>query len=495
MPAPLLDRLEEVANGAPARTGLVQGERRVSYGEILAGVRRAAADLTGCTDPGDRVALLVENSPEYVQACYGTWAAGAALVALNPAIRGEEVVALLAHSGARCLLATPDYEELAWVGRALGDAVEVIEVPPGRWSEPGAHAPHARVQAAAAPRPRARLGDLAALVYTSGTTGDPKGVMISHANLAANTDSIGPGERAACVLPFHYSYGASVLHTHLTRGASILLENSLMYPGPVLERMVSERVTSLAGVPSTFYVLLGRADLRRYDLSSIRYVTQAGGRMDEARIQEFRAVLPGADFIVMYGQTEATARLTWLPAPDLGRKPGSAGRAIPGVEVVVRGQDGRELPTGVVGEVCARGDNVMMGYWNDAEGTARTLRDGWLHTGDLGYLDDEGYLFLTGRTWEMIKSGAYRIAPAEIEALIREVPGVQDVAVVGVEDPYLGEAVKACVVATDVPDRALQQRIQRTCREKLARFKVPKVVQFYDTLPRTSSGKVRKHLL
>ena len=298
-----------------------------------------------------------------------------------------------------------------------------------------------------------------------------------------------------CVLPFTYSYGASVLHTHLYRGASLVLENSLMYPHRVLERMAEEEVTSLAGVPATFYLLLKRTDLEQYDLSSLRYVTQAGGAMDGARIARFRAAVPHADFVVMYGQTEATARLTYLPPEELDRRSGSVGRPLRGVEVQVRGEDGEVVPHGTVGEVCARGPSTMLGYWADPEGTSAVLRDGWLHTADLGFVDDEGYLYLRGRTRGMIKSGAYRIAPAEIEEVIRDIPGVDEVAVIGVEDELLGEVVKACVVSRSGEDRILRQRIQHACRERLARFKVPKVVQFYDALPRTGSGKVRKHLL
>jgi acyl-CoA synthetase (AMP-forming)/AMP-acid ligase II len=343
--------------------------------------------------------------------------------------------------------------------------------------------------------------DLASIIYTSGTTGSPKGVKLSHGNLAANTESIcaylpiTARDRALCVLPFPYSYGASVLHTHLAQGASLILEDSLLYPHQILSRVQDEGVTSLAGVPSTFYLFLQRTNLADYDLSSLKYVTQAGARMDPGQIRAFRDQVPQAQFFVMYGQTEATARLAYVPPDLLEAKPGSAGRAIPGVELRIEGENGEVLPPGQAGEVCARGDNVMMGYWDDPDETEKALKDGWLQTGDVGEMDEDGFLFLHGRQREMIKSGAHRIAPSEIEEVIRRVPGVRDVAVVGVPDPLLGESVKAWIIPDPTPPPNLSRDIQRQCRQHLALFKVPKSVMFRADFPRTASGKVRKHLL
>jgi acyl-CoA synthetase (AMP-forming)/AMP-acid ligase II len=247
-------------------------------------------------------------------------------------------------------------------------------------------------------------------------------------------------------------------------------------------------------VPSTFYLLMRSADLSGYDLSSLRYVTQAGGRMEADQIRRFKELVPGTDFVVMYGQTEASARLAWVQPSELERKAGSAGQAIPGVEISIRDAAGDVLPPGEVGEICARGANVMMGYWADAEETASVLHDGWLHTGDLGHVDEDGYLFLVGRSREMIKSGAHRISPPEIEEVIRAIEGVRDVAVVGVEDEILGQVIKACVVPVAESDD-LKRSIRRVCRERLPAFKIPKVIEFRPELPRTDSGKVQKHLL
>ena len=493
MTAHLLARFLEVGERLPDRTALGTPDRAVSYGELTERAGSAAAFLQAAARPGDRVALLSENTPEYVAALYGAWAAGLVVVGLNPALRAEEIEALVRHSGAAVTLVDPGHPEASALDARLSDVGPTTPLPEAFVS---GRDDFDLTAAARGLDP----STLAQLIYTSGTTGHPKGVMLSHANLAANTASIQatlpirPDDRALCVLPFQYSYGSSVLHTHLTLGASVLIERSLMYPAQALKRAESERASSLAGVPSTFYLLLDRTDLAGYDLSSLRYVTQAGARMDPERIERFRGALPGTQFIVMYGQTEASARLACLPPEDLARKPGSAGRAVPGVQLQVRDEQGSPVPPGEPGEVWARGANVMQGYWNDPAESAAVLVDGWLGTGDVGRLDEEGYLFLEGRARDFIKSGAYRIAPAEIEDVIRGVEGVRDVAVVGREDPLLGEAIHAHVVA-ESPGKDLERAIKRACVERLARYKLPKRIHFRDAFPRTASGKIRKHLL
>lgn len=485
----LLQRLLDVVRKWPEKECIVDGARRVTYGELGTKIEVVAATLRDRIEAGDRVAVLADASAEYAAACYGAWWAGGVVVGLNTALRTPDLIRLIEHCSASCLITLEGEQRLPEIRSALRD-VSCIElsadVPesPSTLDEPARREPE----------------HLAALLYTSGTTGHPKGVMLTHRNFSANTESIcrylaiRESDRAACVLPFFYSYGSSVLHTHLVTGATLVLERSLQYPHRLLEMMVEERATSFAGVPSTFYLLLRRADLSAYDLSALRYVTQAGGRMEPDKIEAFQAAVPGTDFVVMYGQTEATARLAHVPPAELATKPGSAGKAIPGVELCVKDETGRELAAGEVGEVCARGENVMAGYWNDPEETAKVLRDGWLHTGDLGYLDEDGFLFLSGRSREMIKSGAHRISAAEIEEVVREVDGVQDAAVVGAPDEILGQAVKAVVIARD-PGDDLARKIKRTCRDRLPAFKVPKLVEFRTEFPRTASGKVRKHLL
>ena len=311
------------------------------------------------------------------------------------------------------------------------------------------------------------------------------------------------------VLPFYYAYGASVLHTHLLSGACVVIAPNLLFPHLLMETVARERITGLSGVPSTFALLLdrlgtdGHAPAERglggYDLSSLRYLTQAGGAMPWALAQRLRAALPGKELFVMYGQTEATSRLTWLPPARLDEKAGSAGIPLDGVELRIAGEDGSAAPPGVEGEVQVRGPNVMLGYWEAPEATAAVLRDGWLRTGDIGRLDADGFLYLAGRRSDMIKTGAHRVHPNDIEEVLAEIPGVAESAVVGVDDATLGQAVKAFVVLEPPPrDDALARlalAIKAHCRARLAPYKIPRHIEFVDALPRTASGKVRRAAL
>jgi acyl-CoA synthetase (AMP-forming)/AMP-acid ligase II len=324
--------------------------------------------------------------------------------------------------------------------------------------------------------------------------------MLSHGNSAANTGAIveylglTPADSVVSVLPFYYSYGNSVLHTHLAVGARLVIGDSLVYPHLVVERLVKERCSGFAGVPSTFSLLLTRVTLSDHDLSALRYVTQAGGPMSPMLTRRLRAALPKTQIFVMYGQTEATARLTYLPPARLDDKPGSVGIAIPGVEIEVRRDDGSPAAADETGEVWARGPNVMRGYWRDPDTTAETIRDGWLKTGDAGYRDQEGFLYLVGRRSDIIKTGAHRVHPREIEDVIAEVSGVFEVVVVGVEDEVLGQAIKAFIVAEHGVTLDLM-KIKAHVREHLPNYKVPKHLELLPALPKTASGKVRRNEL
>jgi len=338
----------------------------------------------------------------------------------------------------------------------------------------------------------------AMILYTSGTTGDPKGVMLSHANLLANAESVvaylqlQAEDSVLSVLPFYYAYGASVLHTHLLSGACVVLGPSLMFPLLVLEAIEREQATGFSGVPSTYALLLEPMAERASSLASLRYLTQAGGAMSPALTQRLRGVLPAPRLYVMYGQTEATSRISWLPPERLDEKLGSVGIPVAGVQWKIVGEDGAELPRGESGEVCVRGANVMPGYWNNPEASAKVLREGWLHTGDLGYLDAEGYLYLQGRRSDMIKTGAHRVHPTDVEEVIAEMPGIREVAVVGVDDEVMGQVIKAYIVSEgERPPRA-EDRIKAHCRARLAPYKIPRLIAFVDALPRTASGKVRR---
>lgn len=343
---------------------------------------------------------------------------------------------------------------------------------------------------------------LAEIIFTSGSTGEPKGVMISHGNIIANTNSIieylglTGDDIVQVVLPFYYCYGLSLLHTHLKVGGSVVFNNNFMFLGTVINDLKKFECTGFAGVPSHFQILLRKSkSFKTMDFPHLRYVTQAGGKLHSVFIKEFADAQPDIPFFVMYGQTEATARLSYLPPHMLEEKLGSLGKAISGVELQIINDTGEIIEEAdVIGELVAKGGNIMKGYLGDEEDTALTLREGWLHTGDLAYKDSDGYFYHTARVKEIIKVGGMRISPKEIEELIVTLPGVVDCSVIGIPDDILGEALKAEIVVSDINDHSLDESfIKKFCTEKLRPEKVPHVVQFSSKLDIAPTGKKIKN--
>jgi len=293
------------------------------------------------------------------------------------------------------------------------------------------------------------------------------------------------------VLPFYYCYGLSLLHTHLKVGGSIVFNNSFIFLGGVLKSLIDYKCTGFAGVPSHFQILLRKSDsFKQTSFPDLKYVTQAGGKLAPVFIDEFRQAHPEVRFIVMYGQTEATARLSWLPPEVYDRRKGSMGRGIPGVELKVVNEKGELIRPGETGEVIARGDNIMMGYFADEEGTKNAIRNGWLYTGDLGTVDEDGYIYLTARSKEIIKVRGKRISPKEIEAVILALPEVIDCTIEGVEDDIEGEMLKATVtVRKENAEAVTRERLIQHCSQHLALFKVPQVYEFRDNLTISATGK------
>jgi long-chain acyl-CoA synthetase len=338
----------------------------------------------------------------------------------------------------------------------------------------------------------------AEIIFTSGSTGKPKGVMISHKNLIANTDSIieylnlTQNDRMLIVLPLYYCYGLSLLHTHLRVGASVVLNNSFIFIGRIIKDLEEHQCTGFAGVPSHYQILLRKSDsFKKTPLPDLKYVTQAGGKLAPIFIDEFRDNFPDIKFIVMYGQTEATARLSYLPPELYEKKKGSIGKGIPGVELKVVNENGESVKPGEAGEVIAKGDNVMLGYFADIEATKSTIRNGWLYTGDLGSVDEDGYIYLTARKKEIIKVRGKRISPKEIEAVILEIPEVVDCTITTIEDELSGEAIKATIVINSIEkgENVFLEKIRQHCSKHLSLYKIPSVFEFSDHMVISPSGK------
>lgn len=487
----LAGQLAATAARNPAAAALSDGECRVDYATLSASAERFCDRLRiSGVGPGDRVALVLPNRLEAVVACYGAWLAGAILVPLNAQASRRELSAWLRHCDPALVLLEAGHAE-AEAALAAVPGARVMRLP----QRPDVAWPEA-TDCLAVDTAAVSGGTPAVILYTSGTTGAPKGVVLTHANLQANVaavvEDIGlhADDCTVSVLPFYYSYGASVLHTHLSVGAHVVLEQNLVFPHLVVATLAREAATGFSGVASTFALLLERGVLEGLPLPHLRWLTQAGGAMSPQLVRRLRALLPDVRMHIMYGQTEATARLASVPPARLDDKPGSAGRAIGGVRLDIRDEAGTTVAAGIEGEVWASGPGIMQGYWRDPEATVRVLRDGWLRTGDIGRFDDEGYLYLAGRRSDMIKTGAHRVHPLDVEEALLEHPGIAQVAVAGIADPTLGQVVKAWIVARAPGLDA--NAVRGHCRSRLAPYKIPREVDFVSALPRTASGKVRR---
>jgi len=500
----------EMIASSNATEGLVRGknaervalrtlDRDYRYGALERASAEVAAHLRQVgLQMGDRVLLVADNSFFWVASYLGTLRAGMISVPLPVSINPQDFEYVLQTTEARfgfiqARFASLNKDRLRPV-QIVSDC-KVENFPAARSFTDLSQAGDSAENLADVSR-----DDLAALMFTSGSTGKPHGVMVSHGNIMANTHSIieylglTEDDRIMTVLPFHYCFGTSLLHTHLSVGASLVLDQRFMYPDKILDRMIETECTGFAGVPSHFQILLRKSSIRTRTFPHLRYVQQAGGHLAPSFIQELREVLPTTKIFVMYGQTEATARLSYVPPERLDEKVESIGKPIPGVTLRVVDESGRDAKPGEIGEIVAEGANVTQGYWRASEETAISFRNGKLYTGDIGRIDDEGFFYLVGRNKDFIKCGGKRISCRQIEDQIMEMGDLLEAAVVGVPDEVLGEAVKAFVVPRAATD-GIKDRVMLFCRGRLPLPLVPKEVVVLDALPRNSSGKILKHEL
>ncbi|MBP1688655.1 MAG: Acyl-CoA synthetase (AMP-forming)/AMP-acid ligase [Deltaproteobacteria bacterium] len=509
------------AEQTPLATALIEPGREISYADLNGLCNRVAnLLLTKGVHRGDRVVLALKNCIELVACYFGTMKAGAVAVPLPPGPRSDRFAHVVEDcSPTVCIVDTPTAEEQA--AALCGAPVVLVHRNRNGSSGNGKHAdPETRPDPVQRPQiqshsdlrdalesvsdtePDVRMigSDLAAIIYTSGSTGAPRGVMLSHLNIVANTESVvtylrlSHADRVMCVLPFYYVYGLSLLHTHMRVGASVVIDNRLAFPNAVLQAMTEYCVTGLAGVPSTFALLLHRSSLMAMSFPHLRYVTQAGGPMPPARIREWLEKGPPAPLYVMYGATEASARLTYLEPRELSAHMGSIGKPIPNVEVIVLKEDGQQAGPGEVGELVARGSNISRGYWNNPEDTRASFGPFGFRTGDLGYADADGFLYVVGRRNDMLKVGAHRVSAKEIEDVLSEHPAFHEVAVVGAPHDILGEAPVAFVVLREGQGLDTEE-VGEFCRRRLPSHKLPVGVILRSEIPKNCVGKFDKGAL
>ncbi len=476
----------------------IQSESRcVNYAELKDLIERVSGFFKKIgMKPGDRIALAINNSIDYVIAFYAIWKAGGIVVAINPQAKFHTIEKLVQLCQVKCLLINKishvnalqlDRFGIYVVAMTDSDADSV-----NSWQQAISHAVDTEWF-------KAKPSSIAQIIYTSGTTGNPKGVMLSHGNLHCNTLDIidylelTKLDKVLNVLPFHYSYGNSVLHTHLYIGGTIFLGGSMAYPQDIVNSMRQFDITGFSGVPSTYNLLLTHSDWSK-NPPLLRYITQAGGPMGKVLTQKLlQACNKQTQLFVMYGQTEATARISWLPPARLIDKLGSVGIPLANVSLEIRDQHGEQLPCYQKGEIYVSGPSIMQGYWENSEATKQVLNDGWLKTGDLGYIDDDGYLYLVGRNNDMIKVGAHRINPHELEEIIDKLNFVKESAIIGLEDEFLGQKLHAFIVGYKSKENLF--KLKKHCNEFLPSHKIPREITWLVSLPKTASGKIKRYLL
>jgi long-chain acyl-CoA synthetase len=457
---------------------------RLDYDAFRSAVDATASRLTDLgVSRGDVVALVLTNRVELVVAMYATWLVGAVITPVNPALTQDEVAYQLADAGAGLAVVDPSTRKLAG-GMPTLDASLVLTPAPERTSVSRHTGPRAE--------------DLALLIYTSGTTGRPKGVRLDHANLSAMTASMQlhirftAADRALLVLPlFHVNaIMVSVVAPLAVGGSAVIVPR--FDARTFWASVEKERPTYFSAVPAIYIFLSGLPAEVAPDTSSLRFAICGAAPMPPSAIVDFEARY-GVQIIEGYGLSESTVALTVNPL-DGTRKAGTVGRPLPGVEMAIVNDGGEVVPAGVDGEVVARGAVIMRGYLGKPAETAAALQDGWLHTGDIGHLDVDGYLVLVDRKKDLIIRGGENISPSEVEAVLAAHPAVLEVAVVGRPDPVMGEEPIAFVVARPGHDVDPSELLE-WARTTLAKFKVPKEIRVVESLPRNAIGKVFKPVL
>ena len=490
-----------------ARPALVADGRRYTFGELLASARRLATALRERgVGRGDRVAIALENSWACIVSIYATLIAGAVIVLIHPQTRTEKLTFILRDSGARGLIVEGRH------GALVAQALDRLDVRPATLAtDPSGNSAAESFDAAlasaaplAAPVPVIPL-DLAAILYTSGSTGEPKGVMQTHQSMVFTVGSLveylrlTPSERILCVLPLSFDYGLYQLLMAVSLGACLVLEQSFTFLGQLFERLSSEHITVFPGVPTIFATLIAAHRRKSLHFPLITRVTNTAAALPDEFVAGLREVFPQALIYKMYGLTECK-RVSYLEPELVDAKPGSVGKAIPGTEVYLLSDEGNPIPPGETGILYVRGPHVMAGYWNRPDLTDEMLKPGPLPgervlcTHDLFRMDNEGFLYFVGRTDDIIKTRGEKVSPVEVENALHRIPGVREAAVIGITDPLLGEAVRAVLVADPAAGLTLQS-IRAGCASLLEPYMVPSQIIFRETLPRTANGKVDRHQL
>lgn len=484
--------LEKSAIKCPKKIALIAREGELSYEEMNEKVARLAGHLhkEGVTK-GVRVGVLLPNSIAFALAYYATQRIGAVTVVLDARLKGKELSGVLRDA---------DLSLLITHGRLTAEISETLgefdQLPLWTVGGEGEQSFEKRLSAAPAEfaRPQLKAEDDALILYTSGTTGDPKGVVLSRTNLAQFPPSAAEAWKTnsesiwGCILPMSHISGPILCNELIDKGSTLVVIDQFN-PITLLESIQRHRITVFHGVPTLFQLILGVPSLKEYDTQSLRVVGMMGASVPPRLLRGFKAALPHVKVVQGYGLTETSPLITAVPLEDADEKMESIGRAVPGVEIKFVDESGMEVPVGEAGEIITRGPHVMKGYFRRPEATVERIRDGWLYTGDIGRMESDGYCYHLGRKDDMIITGGLNVYPAEIENLLYEQLEVQEAVVFPIPDKKRGFVIGTAVVLRP-GGTTKEKELLGFLRANLAAFKVPQKLKIRDSLPRTSSGKI-----
>lgn len=483
----------EVATQQPEKPAISTAAITWNYRSLFTAAQRFSDQLKSSLEykPGDRVILLVPNSIEYIAAFYGILMARGVVVPLPAKTERGALQKILASTEARYIISTQqivkrqaDLQSLPCENFRGNDDSNKVDQTTIQNPDAGA------------------ADDLAAIFFTAGSSGTPKGVMLSHSNLISNARSIqeylelNETERPLCILPFHHAFGNSVLQSHILMGSHLILDGNTLFPESIIEALLQHNCTSLSAVPDLFRTLLERTSFKQTSMPALNYMSVAGGALPHELAVQISQCISPARFFVMYGQTEATARLAYVPPEFLTELPdGCIGRAIPGVTLEIVDEKGKLVGPECVGELRARGSNIMRGYWRDANGTRERIKNGWLYTGDLAVIDKSGWITIKGRRNSLVKISGYRIHPVDLEEFaLRSFPISQAVAV-PFESKKVGTRL-ALYVKLKLDDSQISvPEMVAICRKNLPRQMVPDHIQIVETFPLNHAMKIDRSRL
>lgn len=470
------------------KIALIFGDEQVTYEQLWYYSQILSSQLR--KDASSNVAIYINNSIDYVIAYLGIIYARKTVVPIDVNLTPKEIQSVLQYCDVNTILTTSSFSDTL-KKKELIEKYKIIDIKQQKYI-------HGNVDLF-----KAELGDIEdtiVLLHTSGTTDRPKRVMLTNKNLSSNIISnvsslnLKNSDITLIALPMYFGYcHTAQLLTHLYLGATIVIYDGLFLPKHFCELVQKYKVTNFTGVPTMLQELLAYRYSKEYDLSSLEIVCFGGGKMSIEKLNQLINKYTEIKFIQTYGQTECSPRVTLLPSKYMIKKLGSVGKPIPGVKICIKNKEGQLCVPNGIGEICVYGDNVMKGYYKCPTDTEKTIENGWLHTGDLGYLDDDGFLYLKGRIKNIIISGGINIYPEEIEGVLLGCPYIKDAYVYGVEDELLGEVpIAEIIVHSTVPENILSL-IDTYCKENIALYKIPKKFIICEFIRKTYNGKTKRN--